>query len=223
MKISKFLLLFVNCFFCYNFIYGSDNELTVSKLTLQRFPDEDFSPVLSILSDLGSQYPMLSVSFDDNDHFAGPYFKTLYVSHGYYWTPINFEASSYNFRFGEGINGTMNVDGKIVCKEELKVAEIDTKKIKTKSVKADNVNVMMNNVADYVFDDNYELKSLSDVEAYVKENKHLPGIPSAKEFSENGMNVSEMSNLLLEKIEELTLHIIKLQKELDDLKGRENK
>ncbi len=112
----------------------------------------------------------------------------------------------------------MNVDGKIVCKEELRVAEISTERIKAKSIDVD-----MNHAADYVFGDNYELKSLSDVEAYVKENKHLPGIPSAEELSEKGMNVSDMTNLLLEKIEELTLHVIQLQKEVETLKSKVEK
>jgi len=77
----------------------------------------------------------------------------------------------------------------------------------------------MNNAADYVFDENYNLRSLSDVESYVKENKHLPGVPSAAEMAEKGMSVSQMSNLLLEKVEELTLHMIELQKENKALKA----
>ena len=78
----------------------------------------------------------------------------------------------------------------------------------------------MNNAADYVFEDNYDLKSLNEVESYVKANKHLPGVPSAAEMAENGMSVSEMSNLLLEKVEELTLHMIELQKENQALKAK---
>jgi len=80
--------------------------------------------------------------------------------------------------------------------------------------------VDLNNAADYVFEDNYNLKSLKEVESYVKENKHLPGIPSAAEISQNGMSVSEMSNLLLEKVEELTLHLIQLEKENEALKAK---
>ena len=76
--------------------------------------------------------------------------------------------------------------------------------------------------ADYVFEDNYNLKSLSEVESFVKENKHLPGMPSASEFAEKGMSVSEMSNKLLEKVEELTLHMIQLEKENKDLKEKVN-
>ena len=72
--------------------------------------------------------------------------------------------------------------------------------------------------SDFVFEPNYNLKSLSEVEAFVTENKHLPDVPSAKEFKENGYKVGEMDNLLLQKIEELTLYIIDLQKQIEELK-----
>ncbi|MBP5370548.1 MAG: hypothetical protein J6Y55_01355 [Bacteroidales bacterium] len=72
--------------------------------------------------------------------------------------------------------------------------------------------------SDYVFEPTYKLKPLSEVEAFVTENKHLPDVPSAKEFKENGYKVGEMDNLLLQKIEELTLYIINLQKQVEELK-----
>ena len=68
----------------------------------------------------------------------------------------------------------MNVKGKISCEEELKVVDLDAKNIKTQ-----DITVKMNDVADYVFEEDYDLKPLSEVETYVKENKHLPGIPAA--------------------------------------------
>ncbi|MBP5371437.1 MAG: hypothetical protein J6Y55_05875 [Bacteroidales bacterium] len=73
--------------------------------------------------------------------------------------------------------------------------------------------------SDFVFEANYNLKPLSEVEAFVTENKHLPDVPSAKEFKENGYKVGEMDNLLLQKIEELTLYIIDLQKQIEELKN----
>ncbi|MDP5202030.1 hypothetical protein [Flavobacterium sp. DG2-3] len=66
---------------------------------------------------------------------------------------------------------------------------------------------------DYVFKDDYNLRPLQEVENYIKENSHLPEIPSAKEFEENGINVSEMNMALLKKIEELTLYMIEMKKE----------
>jgi hypothetical protein len=67
--------------------------------------------------------------------------------------------------------------------------------------------------SDFVFHDNYKLPSLYEVEAYVKKNKHLPGIPSEAEVVKDGVDVGEMNKLLLQKIEELTLYIIDLKKE----------
>jgi hypothetical protein len=83
---------------------------------------------------------------------------------------------------------------------------------------AKEVKVSLTDAADWVFDTTYKLKPLADVEKYIYENKHLPEIPSAEEFRQNDMNVSEMSNKLLQKIEELTLYAIEQQKELDRLK-----
>lgn len=109
----------------------------------------------------------------------------------------------------------MIINCKVSCKDEFNVTELNTQKIRTNDITVD-----MNNAADYVFDDNYDLKSLNEVESYVKANKHLPGVPSAAEMAENGMSVAEMSNLLLEKVEELTLHMIELQKENQALKAK---
>jgi hypothetical protein len=66
---------------------------------------------------------------------------------------------------------------------------------------------------DYVFEKNYPLLSLEDTKAYVEQNKHLPGIPSSDDMQQNGVNLLEMNMKLLEKVEELTLHLIE-QKEV---------
>ena len=72
-------------------------------------------------------------------------------------------------------------------------------------------------LADYVFDENYQLMPLSQVKQYVKENNHLPEMPSAAEVSKNGMSMGEMQNKLLQKVEELTLYIIEQQKRIEAL------
>ncbi len=112
------------------------------------------------------------------------------------------------------LNSTLTVKGKITCKNEIEVTAMNAG-----SINAKDINVELPAAADYVFEDNYNLKSLSEVESFVKENKHLPGMPSASEFAEKGMSVSEMSNKLLEKVEELTLHMIQLEKENKALKA----
>jgi len=62
--------------------------------------------------------------------------------------------------------------------------------------------------ADFVFENDYKLKPLSEVKSHIKEHKHLPDIPSAAEMQENGVGVSELSTKLLQKVEELTLYVI---------------
>lgn len=70
---------------------------------------------------------------------------------------------------------------------------------------------------DYVFEPTYALMSMSDIERFVKANKHLPEIPSAAELTRDGMNVAEMNLLLLKKVEELTLHVIEQDKKIAKL------
>ncbi len=71
--------------------------------------------------------------------------------------------------------------------------------------------------SDYVFAKDYKLRKLSDVEAYVRENKHLPGIPSAEQVVKEGIDLGKMDAKLLEKIEELTLYMISQDKKLQEL------
>jgi hypothetical protein len=83
---------------------------------------------------------------------------------------------------------------------------------------ANNITYTANgNTADFVFEDNYHLKDLSDVEAFIKSNKHLPEIPSAEEMEEAGVNLAEMNKLLLMKVEELTLYSIEQEKRIEEL------
>lgn len=70
---------------------------------------------------------------------------------------------------------------------------------------------------DYVFEPEYKLPSLAEIETYIKANKHLPEVPSAGEVALNGMSLSEMNIILLKKIEELTLHLIEMKKQVDEL------
>ena len=73
-----------------------------------------------------------------------------------------------------------------------------------------------------VLNPDYEFLTLKEIENFIKVNHHLPKIPSAQEIEENGLSLKEMSLLLLEKIEELTLFTIQQQKEIDLLKAKVN-
>ncbi len=72
--------------------------------------------------------------------------------------------------------------------------------------------------SDFVFDKNYKLKPLTEVEKFIKANKHLPNVPSAKEMVTNGNDLGKTDALLLQKIEELTLYMIELKKENEIMK-----
>ncbi|MNK17323.1 hypothetical protein D3C87_355100 [compost metagenome] len=94
----------------------------------------------------------------------------------------------------------LSVDGNILAKEI---------KIKTDV-----------SVPDYVFEPDYDLKSLAEIESYIKANKHLPEVPSAKEIQADGMDVAAMNLLLLKKVEEMTLHLIEKDKIINRIMER---
>jgi len=80
---------------------------------------------------------------------------------------------------------------------------------------------------DFVFDKEYKLPTLSEVEQFITENKHLPDVPSAAEVEANGVNIGEMNAVLIRKVEELTLYIIeqeklmkKLEKQLSEIENK---
>jgi hypothetical protein len=73
---------------------------------------------------------------------------------------------------------------------------------------------------DYVFADDYKLQTIDELEQHIKDKGHLPGVPSAVEVEQNGIAVGEMQHVMMEKIEELTLYIIELKKQNDQLSKR---
>ena len=103
----------------------------------------------------------------------------------------------------------LTVKGKIHCEEVLVDLEVP---------------------ADYVFEkyytggsnlkEDYKMPTLEEVEKFTKENHHLPNVPSAKKIQEEGLKLKEMTNLLLQKIEELTLYTIEQEKRIKALEGK---
>jgi len=83
-----------------------------------------------------------------------------------------------------------------------------------------NVGGTVLNVPDFVFGDDYKLTPLSEVENFVKKNKHLRNIPSEKEIKEHGLKLEEMNMKLLEKVEELTLYLIDQEKRIKKLESK---
>lgn len=96
-------------------------------------------------------------------------------------------------------NGTFRIDGTLKAKE---------------------IVVQTNVWSDFVFEDDYKLRSLNEVENYINENNHLPDIPSAKEVEESGVSLGSMDSKLLQKVEELTLYTINLEKRIKELENK---
>lgn len=86
------------------------------------------------------------------------------------------------------------------------------------NINSREVKVTVDAGADFVFENNYNLPSLDAVDKYIKENKHLSEIASADKMKKEGINLSEMNIKLLQKIEELTLYMIEMKKENQEMK-----
>ncbi|KDN54702.1 tail fiber protein [Flavobacterium seoulense] len=135
-------------------------------------------------------------------------YKRLTLYHGHsivFQTGLNSPDYHNNRMFinneGKVGIGTENPDEKLTVKG----------KIHTQEVRVDMAGPL---VPDYVFTNDYKLKTLEEVNDYIKKNNHLPEIPSAQEIEENGFMLAEMNIKLLKKIEEMTLYIIQQDKEI---------
>ena len=154
--------------------------------------------------------------------------------HGYYWG-INIGHISntndmtipyhYNGQLAFGANYKVNYPDVYVRSTYINGEGIWAKLVHSKGNHAidgkltvKEVEVKVNTGADFVFSPDYRLKPLGEVEAFVRENRHLPDIPSEKEMKENGLNLNDMQISLLQKIEELTLYMIDLKNENEKIK-----
>ena len=114
--------------------------------------------------------------------------------------------TAMTFRLGNVGIGTAFPDAKLTVKGDIHAEEVKV-----------DLNVPG---PDYVFDEDYNLRSLEDLQNYIRENKHLPEVPSAKEMEANGIDLGVMNLLLLKKVEELTLHLIQ-QSEINKAQAEE--
>jgi hypothetical protein len=149
---------------------------------------------------------MKSIAYQTN----GQPINTTILSNIQDYTPNMNETHMVNNFLVMGNNvgiGTMSPDEKLTVKG----------KIHTQEVRVDMSGPL---VPDYVFAEDYKLKSLQEVEDYIKENKHLPEIPSAKEIEKNGLMLAEMNMNLLKKMEEMTLYMIEQNKKIDQQNER---
>jgi len=122
----------------------------------------------------------------------------LHGKNGISVTTGNYQNGSYKEVINISVGPTIvRVDGKLLATE---------------------IEVKTNIWSDFVFNEEYKLRTISELEKYIVENKHLPDVPSKDDVINNGINLGEMDAILLQKIEELTLYIIELKKENEELK-----
>ncbi len=171
----------------------------------------------------------LSDNFTYQDKLIGHYSigwnsDSWYTSAGSLWQSgyggVKFFTGG-QFRLGITVSGNVGI-GTDNPQNKLDVAG---------TIRATEVRVEALPWSDFVFDKDYKLPTLQEVENHINEYKHLPDIPSEKEVKENGVSLGEMQAKLLQKIEELTLYTIELNKVLKEQgekiqkleTGRENK
>lgn len=87
------------------------------------------------------------------------------------------------------------------------------------NLRVKHLKVTLTDWPDYVFGGGHTLMPLRELETYIGEHSHLPGVPTAEEVEQEGADLGEMNKVLMEKVEELTLYIIDLQKQIDELKS----
>ena len=134
----------------------------------------------------------------------------------------NAEGTFFNVK-PEGNLEVSNADGNILTLQpngKFTISNGTAKLIQVETdglLRARKVKVDMQNWADYVFDKNYDLMPLNELDCYIQEHQHLPNVPSINTVIDEGIELGDMNRVLLEKIEELTLYIIEQNKELQSV------
>lgn len=141
-----------------------------------------------------------------------------FAVHGNGKTNIGYQVGAGNSAF---LN--LNVDGGTSSVNAFDVFDKRNNKVnfRIKSdglVYARELNIRLDNFPDYVFKNDYKLRSIESLEKYIVQHKHLPNVPSALEVKESGANLGELSRIQMEKTEELTLYVIEIYKEIQSLK-----
>jgi len=151
---------------------------------------------------IGIPEPENELDVDGSINFTGQLFKE-----GQAFKAGKWEESGQNIYYtGGGVGiGTQNLDGYLLTVSG--------------NIKAQEIEIQHpDQWYDFVFEEDYDLPGLNELESYVKQHKHLPDVPSEAELMEEGINLGEMNGILLKKIEELTLYVIQQQKEIDHLR-----
>jgi len=167
-------------------------------------PDVGGPNILMGGSSTSAVYGEYGIEYDATDHGLN------------FWKPFgghNVAGAAYSFNYGLFLNDDGNVGIGQVNPATMNVSGYPYKLSVLGAIRATKIVVEIG-WSDYVFNKDYKLKTLKEVEDYITENKHLPNIPSAKEIEEKGLDVGAVQAKQMEKIEELTLYIIELNKKL---------
>ena len=195
-----------------------------------RFGDELSRNGLEIVSNTSTTVPVtpqfrgITLGYDDGGTQPDGSFNFWINSNQTYEgsSSFNFRNSAFNKTFltinsngkvGIGVNTPDPADW---CPSDPNYLLWVRTGIRTEKLKVDLAG--NNNWYDHVFSSAYEKKSLSEVEAYIKEYGHLPEIPSASEVKAEGIDVGDMIGRLLQKIEEMTLDVIRFESEIESIK-----
>lgn len=122
---------------------------------------------------------------------------------------LSFKASGYNFTNGNVGIGKLSPTCKLDVAGTIRADSI----IADGLIRAEEI-IVETSGADFVFAEDYQLRPLSEVKAFIEKNKHLPEIKSAQEMQENGVGINELQTQLLQKIEELTLYILQQEERI---------
>lgn len=151
----------------------------------------------------------VELNLEINDHnlsITGGTILTIPVSYDTLWTELGSDISSTTIgNVGIGTD-TLPPDAKLTVKGKIHTEELIVK-----------LNVPG---PDYVFEKNYQLMNINKLEEFIKQNHHLPEVPSAQSIKKNGVNLSEMNMTVLKKVEELALYIINHEKRICKLENQ---
>ncbi len=168
---------------------------------------------------------------DNNSNTKVTMYSNTSLGHGILINNHSTQSSlgfAVRMQTGNG-NGTelfkVNTDGRVVIPQKLVIgsnvhtgAHNDFALSVNGKIVGKSLVATIQSWADYVFEDDYQLLSIQEVEKFVKDNKHLPGLPSESEILFQKYDVMEVNKMLLEKIEELYLYIFELKREINTLK-----
>jgi hypothetical protein len=150
---------------------------------------------------IGTTSPNATLQIGDSNNLGNPTVET--ETKRLSLAPVTHSGSDWFFTTRDN-NPYANLD----------IGYSSNKTITLRHINSREVKVSVDAGADFVFEKDYALPSLHEVEKFVTENKHLPEIASAKEMQKEGINLSEMNIKLLQKIEELTLYVIEQEKKM---------